>query len=137
LRIQVGVSTKVAAAIDKAQKERPCRFLCGGAFLALSGAATMTAISNSDMLITIFGASGFLGQHVVRALAGHGSDVGVSCAEVKAELLGRVIHVPAHRYVGDRGPFSEYEGPPREPLVDDRNRDVDASLEEGEHRGVA
>jgi uncharacterized protein YbjT (DUF2867 family) len=32
----------------------------------------MTAISNSDMLVTIFGASGFLGRHVARALAGHG-----------------------------------------------------------------
>ncbi|MGB8526394.1 MAG: NmrA family NAD(P)-binding protein, partial [Rhodoplanes sp.] len=32
----------------------------------------MTAISNSDMLVTIFGATGFLGRHVVRALAGHG-----------------------------------------------------------------
>ncbi len=32
----------------------------------------MTATSNSDMLVTIFGASGFLGRHVARALARDG-----------------------------------------------------------------
>ncbi len=48
----------------------------------------MTAISNSDMLITIFGASGFLGRHVVRALAPHGYRI--RAAVRRPDLVGHL-----------------------------------------------
>jgi uncharacterized protein YbjT (DUF2867 family) len=59
----------------------------------------MTAMSNSDMLITIFGASGFLGRHVVRALArdGYRIRVAVRRPDLAGHLqpLGRVGQIHA------------------------------------------
>lgn len=59
----------------------------------------MPAISNSDMLITIFGASGFLGRHVVRALARDGYRIraAVRRPDLAGELqpLGRVGQIHA------------------------------------------
>lgn len=48
----------------------------------------MTALSNSDMLVTIFGASGFLGRHVVRALAKQGYRI--RAAVRRPDLAGRL-----------------------------------------------
>jgi len=41
---------------------------------------TMSATSNADTLITIFGGSGFLGRHVVQALAKRQYRIRVRCA---------------------------------------------------------
>ncbi len=59
----------------------------------------MTAMSNSDMLVTIFGASGFVGRHVVRALARDGYRIraAVRRPDLAFELqpLGRVGQIHA------------------------------------------
>ena len=46
----------------------------------------MTAKATSDMLVTVFGGSGFLGRHVVRALANRGYRIRVAVR--RPELTG-------------------------------------------------
>ena len=96
-RAPVGVS---ANGSDRQSPKRSGRAgSCAAGPSLRSGAATMTAISNSDMLITIFGASGFLGRHVVRALAGHGYRM--RAAVRRSDLAGPLQ--PLDRTTLDRG----------------------------------
>jgi len=59
----------------------------------------MTAKSASDMLVTVFGGSGFLGRHVVRALAGRGYRIRVAVRRPELagylQPLGRVGQIHA------------------------------------------
>ena len=51
--------------------------------------AQQLTTSNSDKLVTIIGGSGFIGRHVVRALAKHGYRVRVACR--RPDLAGHVV----------------------------------------------
>src|SRR3954452_2431356 len=66
-----------------------------------------------------------------------GGDRRMLLGYVEAELFGRVVEVAGKRHVRDGRPVAEQEFAAFEPLVDDGEIAVDASLEEGEHGWVA
>src|SRR5215470_19222418 len=66
-----------------------------------------------------------------------GGDVLVLAGDVEAELFRRIIEIGNERKVGDGGAVADNVGPSGEPLVENAKRIVDASLEKGEHGGVA
>src|SRR5262249_40171550 len=64
-------------------------------------------------------------------------DVLVVGGDVEAEFLCRIVEISDQREIGDGRARAEQEGPRREPLVEDGDVVVDASLEEREHGRIA
>src|SRR5205814_4248024 len=65
------------------------------------------------------------------------SDRRMILADVEAEFFRRVVEISRKRHVRDGRPVAEQESAALEPLVDDAEIAVDASLEEREHGGIA
>src|SRR6185503_18100227 len=66
-----------------------------------------------------------------------GSDRRMILADVEAEFLDGIVEIAGKRHVGDGRLLAKQEFAALEPLVDDAEIAVDASLEKGEHRRIA